>query len=129
MSKNNEQTAQMKQLALISTPPKQHSMDMKGGCDCDDSAALTARSSRETDDHYVNFVTRLNPRHRVVRCKDDIQWIIQRPDGFNQYGQRWKGVKFCVYPQTLMRLCLTECGICDAAALDVIKNLQFERKG
>jgi hypothetical protein len=89
---------------------------------------VTARSSRETDDHYAHFIAQLNPQHRVVRCKDDIQWIMQRPDGFNQYGQRWRGVKFCVYPQTLMRLCLTECGFCDAAALELIKNLQFERK-
>lgn len=86
---------------------------------------MTARSSRETDDHYAHFIAQLNPQHRVVRCKDDIQWIIQRRNGRNKRGQKWKNVKYCVLPETLLRLCLTECGICDAAALDFIRNLKF----
>jgi hypothetical protein len=59
MSKNNSQTAQVKQRALTSLPFKQHSSKIKGKCVCNDSPGLTARSSRETDDHYVNFVTQL----------------------------------------------------------------------
>ena len=109
-------------------PFKRHTSRTKGECSSSDSPALTARSGREIDNHYIHLVAQLNPKHRVVRCKDNIQWIIQRRDGRNKHGQKWKNVKYCVLPETLLRLCLTQCGICDAAALDIIKNLQFERK-
>ena len=109
-------------------PFKRYTSRMKGECSSSDSPALTARSGREIDNHYIHLVAQLNPKHRVVRCKDNIQWIIQRRDGRNKHGQKWKNVKYCVLPETLQRMCRTQCGICDAAALDIIKNLQFERK-
>ena len=128
MSESNSQTARTKDKALTFLPFKRHTSHLKSQRSCSDSPAMTARSGREIDNHYIHLVVHLNPRHRVVRCKDDIQWIIQRRDGRNKHGQKWKNVKYCVLPETLLRLCLTECGICDAAALELMKNLQFERK-
>lgn len=35
-------------------------------------------SHRESDDDYSNVIAQLGPTHRVIVCKDNIQWIVQR---------------------------------------------------
>lgn len=85
--------------------------------------AEQAVSHRESDDNYKRVVARLNPHWRVVRCKDDIQWIIQKRDGFRNAMPRWTERSFCVEPASVQRLVLKHCGIVDAAELKKVFDL------
>ena len=59
----------------------------------DDFAApvgLCGASKRESDDDdYSGVIVKLDNRHRIIDCVDDIQWIIQR-----RRGARWFGCSF-----------------------------------
>lgn len=46
-------------------------------------------NNRETDDDYAHVVGQLGPKHRLVECKDNIQWIFQTGS-----KGRWRNVKF-----------------------------------
>jgi hypothetical protein len=50
---------------------------------------LPGTSKRETDDTYGNIVVRLDAKHRVINCKDNIQWILQE-----YTGGTWRGYSF-----------------------------------
>jgi hypothetical protein len=80
-------------------------------------------SNRETDDNYRHVIARLNDHYRVIRCKDDIQWIIQKRDGFRNGQPRWEGRSYCVEPATVYRLVFKHCGIVDAAELSKVQSL------
>ena len=84
------------------------------------------KSHREADDNYLHVVARLNDHYRVIRCKDDIQSIFQKRDGFRNGQSRWVGSSYCAQPETVHRLVLKHCGIVDAAEL---KKLQSLSKG
>jgi hypothetical protein len=47
-----------------------------------------APSHRESDDTY-RALAKLSAKWRVINCKDDLQWIVQRGG-----GQHWRGVSF-----------------------------------
>jgi len=49
---------------------------------------VPAPSHRESDLTYPSLAT-LSDKWRVINCKDDIQWIVQRRE-----GQHWRGVSF-----------------------------------
>lgn len=51
-------------------------------------AGVSGRRLREEDDAYP-VIARIGNRHRVVECRDRIQWIVQR-----LIGSRWRGVSF-----------------------------------
>jgi hypothetical protein len=57
--------------------------------------ALT--SHRETDDAYP-VLFQLDPKTRVINCKDNIQWILQR-----RRGAKWQGVASCRTRDALIR--------------------------
>ncbi|WP_157440939.1 hypothetical protein [Aestuariivita boseongensis] len=42
------------------------------------SAESAGSQYHETSDHYVGVIAHLCPRHRVIVCRDSIQWILQR---------------------------------------------------
>lgn len=90
------------------------------------SLCPTNGSHRETDDCYFRVIARLSDRFRLIRCKDDIQWIIQKRDGFRNGKPRWQGHSYCVQPETIHRLALSLCGPSDGAEL---KSLQTHLKG
>ena len=57
-----------------------------------DSPALVhvpAASKSERDEGYGSVVVRLDDKHRVINCSDNLQWIIQR-----KRGQQWHGYSF-----------------------------------
>jgi hypothetical protein len=83
----------------------------------------SAGSHRETDDNYLHVVARLNDHYRVIRCKDDLQWIIQKRDGFKNGQPRWTARSYCVEPATINRLVIKHCGIVDAAELQKVHDL------
>jgi hypothetical protein len=53
---------------------------------------------REENDGYVGEVVRITDRVRVINCKDDIQWIVQR-----RKGEQWQSVSFCRTRDGLIR--------------------------
>ena len=54
-------------------------------------------SHRETDATYP-VVVRVSDKVRVINCKDDLQWIVQKRD-----GGHWKGVSLCRTREVLIR--------------------------
>ena len=66
---------------------------------------LTGPSYRESDDDYACIVTRLGDGGRVIVCRDDLQWILQRRDGKRAGRARWASVSYCRSREALLRLC------------------------
>lgn len=66
---------------------------------------LAGPSYRESDDDYAYIVTRLGDAGRVIVCRDDLQWILQRRDGKKAGRARWAGVGYCTTREGLLRLC------------------------
>lgn len=50
---------------------------------------------REEDDGYPHIVAKLADRWRVIKCRDDLQWILQRRSGERGGAARWKSERFC----------------------------------
>ena len=75
-------------------------------------AGVSGRRFREEDDHYP-VIARIGNRHRVVECRDGIQWIVQR-----LIGRRWRGVSF-----HRDRAVLIERSGASGAALKTLKSL------
>ncbi len=59
----------------------------------------------ESADEYSGIVARLSASHRVITCKDQIQWILQHRDGERHGRARWTGVGYCLTREALLRLC------------------------
>lgn len=56
---------------------------------------------RETSDTYGWEVFR-HKGHRIIRCKENIQWIIQRRK--TGAGARWEAFSYCVTQKALSRV-------------------------
>jgi hypothetical protein len=87
------------------------------------SLSLMNGSHRETDDFYFRVIARLNDRFRLIRCKDGIQWIIQKRDGSRNGRPRWTGCSYCTSLETVQRLALKHCNLVEPQAIDKIKTL------
>lgn len=74
-------------------------------------------SRRERDDDYRAVVVQFNAKNRVIRCKDGIQWIVQRRDGESAGRVRWTGSRYFRTRNALIAFCRTLCGPFDPAAL------------
>ena len=64
------------------------------------SAPTPARSHRESDDAYP-VIAQISDRVRVISCRDDIQWIVQKR--VNKSTQSWRGQSFCRTRAALIR--------------------------
>ncbi|WP_376873331.1 hypothetical protein [Albirhodobacter sp. R86504] len=62
---------------------------------------MTIPTNSERDCAYGGVITR-GSTHRVIACKDDMQWIIQRQKGGD--GGRWLSLAHCRCKKTLLRL-------------------------
>ena len=49
-------------------------------------------SHRERDDAYFGTIVQFSPRWRLVLCKDQMQWIIQKKES-SRRGD-WRGLKY-----------------------------------
>ena len=63
-------------------------------------AGVSGRRSREEADDYP-VIARVGNRHRVIECRDRIQWIVQR-----LIGKRWRGISFHRDRAALIRRCV-----------------------
>ena len=59
----------------------------------------------ETADAYDNVVVQLAPRWRVIICKDDLQWIIQKRSAEPLHRGRWRARSHVTCRAALIRLC------------------------
>ena len=62
--------------------------------------AAPATSHRESDDAYP-VVAQISDRVRVISCRDDIQWIVQKR--VNKSTHSWRGKSFCRTRAALIR--------------------------
>ncbi|MBD3679746.1 MAG: hypothetical protein HUJ27_15275 [Rhodobacteraceae bacterium] len=66
---------------------------------------------------------RLDARHRVIVCKDGIQWIVQRRRGQRCGRARWAALGYCTTRKALIRVCHSSCGVLDPKALASLEAL------
>jgi hypothetical protein len=78
----------------------------------------------ETADDYDRIVVQLNPRWRIVECRDRIQWILQRR-GSPEKARRddWRGRSYCRTSEALCRCTREHAGPIDPTAAAVLAAL------
>jgi hypothetical protein len=90
------------------------------------SARMTPRAAathHETSDDYTGIVARLCPRHRVVNCKDAIQWVLQRRDAQRAGRPRWTGIGYFRTRDALIAVSRTVCERIDPNAMAILAAL------
>ncbi len=80
------------------------------------------QTSQETADAYSGVVAHLCARHRVIHCKDDIQWVFQRRKKGGA-ERPWRGVGYFRARNALIRVCASLCGRIDSCALAILASL------
>jgi hypothetical protein len=79
----------------------------------------------ETADDYGRVVVDLNPKWRVIECRDRVQWILQyriRPPGHPR-NDNWCGRSYCQTSEALIRCVREHAGEIDPAACTVLAGL------
>lgn len=67
---------------------------------------LAWRQTHETSDAYARALARLSDRWRVVACKDELQWIVQRrKEGGAE--RPWRAAAYFGNRDLLIRFCAT----------------------
>jgi hypothetical protein len=78
----------------------------------------------ESSDNYSDFVAVLNPKRRVIRCRDGIQWILQcanRAETVARDG--WRGRSYCRTKKALIRVCDAHAGLIDPDGRAILAGL------
>ena len=60
-------------------------------------------SHRERDDVYIGTIVQFNSRWRLIRCKNQIQWIIQRKE--SSHLGYWRGRKYLTTQKSVIEAC------------------------
>ena len=84
---------------------------------------LPADNASEEAENYRAVVAILNPRWRVIACRNGIQWILQRSAGLRHGTTRWEGRCYCRTREGLMRRVRELAGEIEPIASAVLKNL------
>ncbi|SDJ15143.1 hypothetical protein SAMN05421850_10978 [Lutimaribacter saemankumensis] len=80
------------------------------------------RTHHETSDHFAGVIARLCSRHRVIVCRDNTQWILQRRKKGGA-ERPWRSLQYCRTRTALVRLCASLCARVDPAAWAVLATL------
>jgi hypothetical protein len=64
-------------------------------------------SHRERDDNYQGVVVQLDPRWRIIECRDAIQWIIQKRSADPLNPGYWLGASYLTDRNKLIELSTT----------------------
>ena len=62
-------------------------------------------SHRERDDAYKGIVIQFTSRWRLIVCKDQIQWILQKRE--NYHGGNWRGQRYMITKTSVVKACGT----------------------
>ena len=57
----------------------------------------------ESNDAYPNVIAVLDDKTRVIRCQDDVQWIVQTRVHRTDPTKMWSSRSFCRSKQALLR--------------------------
>ena len=68
------------------------------------STPLYITSHRERDDNYQGVVVQLDPRWRIIECRDAIQWIIQKRSADPLNPGYWLGASYLTDRNKLIEL-------------------------
>ena len=68
-------------------------------------AGLGSDTHKETSDFYRGIITKLAPRWRVIICKDQIQWILQKRTAEPLHKGIWRGRSYVTTKEGLIELC------------------------
>ena len=63
-------------------------------------------STKETIDNYVQVVAQLSKRWRVIRCRHDLQWIVQKRPSADLNKGLWVGQSYHMTLGSLRASCL-----------------------
>ena len=74
-------------------------------------------SHRERDDAYEGTIITFSSRWRLIVCKDQIQWILQKREKY--HGGNWKGQRYMTTKKSVIRACGT---------LGLVFNLKISQK-
>lgn len=66
---------------------------------------------KETSDQYLHIMCHLNLRWRVIRCRHDLQWIIQRRSSADLNKGHWIGQSYHMTLESLRASCLGVTGL------------------
>lgn len=61
-------------------------------------------SHRERDDNYQSVIVQLDPRWRIIECRDAIQWIIQKRSAEPSHSGEWRGNSYVTDRDALIEL-------------------------
>jgi hypothetical protein len=81
-------------------------------------------SDRETADNYPQVVAVLNAGWRVIRCRDGLQWVLQRRSSpETSRGDDWRARSYCQTKEALIRCSREYAGEMDPAACTTLAAL------
>ena len=80
--------------SFIYPPPLQI---LGGACSIGD------HTHRERDDAYIGAIVQFAPRWRLVLCKDQIQWIIQKKE--SSHRGFWRGKQYMTSKESVFEAC------------------------
>lgn len=67
---------------------------------------MNSLQHKETSDQYLHIMCHLNSRWRVIRCRHDLQWIIQRRSSADLNKGHWVGQSYHMTLESLRANCL-----------------------
>jgi hypothetical protein len=93
------------------------------------SQTRAPRHHHETANGYTRVVAWLPPDFRVIVCRDEIQWILQRKDARRSGQFRWRAVGYFVTRRALVRSSRIKLGENHPSPMEALDRLpeQFER--
>ena len=84
---------------------------------------LGSDTRKETSDFYEGIVTNLEPRWRVIICKNKIQWILQKRTAEPLHKGIWRGQSYITTKECLIELRATRGLLTDPFARSVLEDL------
>jgi hypothetical protein len=66
-------------------------------------------NNQETSESYLQIILNIGDKHRVIQCKDNIQWIVQYQCGLNDAGKRYRNLSYIRTKNLLIDACRSVC--------------------
>ena len=93
----------------------------------DPTPLITARQStshishRERDDAYSGTIVQFSPRWRLILCKDQVQWILQKKESSHQGF--WRGKQYLTCKDSVLEASGRLGLLCDESIKAIIEAL------
>ena len=80
-------------------------------------------SNRERDNNYAKVIAQLGPRWRIIVCKDDIQFILQKRSVSPPNTGTWSGKSYSTTRDAIIAACSSRGLLSEASARQVLESL------